>query len=237
MARSLHKQNRLLHCYCLSLQGWWDLYTSRTDCYTATVSHCRGGAISTRTEQSVTLLLSHCKGGVISTRAGQTVTLLLSRIAWVVWSLHEQNRLLLSHCRGGLISTRAEQTVTVLLQGWFDLYTRRTDSYTSIVSHCSCGEISTWTEQTVTLLLSLIAGVVRSLHEQNRLLHCYCLSLQGWWDLYMSRTDCYTATVSHCRGGEISTWAEQTVTLVLSLIAGVVRSLHEQNRLLHCYCL
>ena len=67
---------------------------------------------------------------------------------------------------------------------------------------------------------------------------CYTVtvSLPGWCDLYTSRTDCYTATASHCRGGLISTQAEQTVTLVLSLIAGVVRSLHEQNRLLHCYC-
>ena len=53
----------------------------------------------------------------------------------------------------------------------------------------------------------------------------------------MTRTDCYTATVSHYRGGAISTGTEQTVTLLLSLIAGVVRSLHEHNRLLHCYCL
>ena len=52
----------------------------------------------------------------------------------------------------------------------------------------------------------------------------------------MSITDCYTVTVSHCRGGEITTGTEQTVTLLLSLIAGVVRSLHEQNRLLHYYC-
>ena len=98
----------------------------------------------------------------------------------------------------------------------------RTDCYTATASHCRGGEISTRTEQTITLLLSLIAGVVRSLHEQNRLLHCYCLSLQGWCDLYMSRTDCYTATASLCRGGVISTQAGQTVTLLLSLIAGVV---------------
>ena len=38
----------------------------------------------------------------------------------------------------------------------------------------------------------------------------------------MTRTDCYIATASHCKDGEISTEAEQTVTLLLSLIAGVV---------------
>ena len=258
VVRSLHEQNRLLHCYCLSLQGWWDLYMSRTDCYTATVSHCRGGEISTQAKQTVTVslqgwfdlytsrtdcytsIVSHCRGGEISTWTEHTVTLLLSLIAGVVRSLHEEISLLPCYC--------------LSLQGWWDLYMSRTDCYTATVSNCRVvwslheqnklllshfrGDvISTLAEQTVTLLLSLIAGVVWSLHEQNRLLHCYYRSLQGWCVLYMNRTDCYTATVSHCRGGEISTRAEQTVTLLLSLIAKVVRSLHEQNRLLHCYYL
>ena len=262
--RSLHKQNRLLHFYYFSLQGWCNLYMSRTDCYTAAISHCRGGTISTRAEQTVTLLLfliavevrslheqnrllhcyyfslqrwcdlymsrtdcytatiSHCRGSAISTWTEQTVTLLLFLIAEVVWSLHEQNRSL--HCH------------FFSLQGWCNLYMSRTDCYTATISHCRGGAISTWAEQTVTLLIFLTAGVVQSLHEQNRLLHCYCFSLQGWCDLYMSRTDHNTATFSHYRGGAISTWAEQTVTLLIFLIAGVVRSLHEQNRLLHCYC-
>ena len=223
VVRSLHEQNRLFHCYCLSLQGLWDLYMNRTDCYTVTVSLRGWCNLYTSRTDCYTATASHCRGGLISTRAEQTVTLVLSLIAGVVRSLHEQNRLLHCYC--------------LSLQGWWDLYTSRTDYYTATVSHCRGCEISTGAEQTVTLLLPLFAGVVWSLHEQNRLLHSYCLSLQGWWDLYMNRTDCYTATVSHCRGGEISTRAEQTITLLLSLIAGVVRSLHEQNRLLHCYCL
>ena len=261
VVRSLHEQNRLLHCYCFSLQGWCHLYMSRTDCYTVTISHCRGGAISTPAEQTVTLLLlliagvvrslheqkrslhchyfslqgwcnlymsrtgcytvSHCMGSAIPTWAEQIITLPLFLIAGVVQSLHDQNRLL--HCW------------YFSLQGWCDLYTSRTDCYTSTISHCRGGAISTWAEQTVTLLLFLTAGVVRSLHEQNRLLHCYYFSLQWKCDLYMNRTDCYTATISHCSGSAISTWTEQTVTLLLLLIAGVVPSLHEQNRLLHCY--
>ena len=115
------------------------------------------------------------------------------------------------HCRGdsnGTLHNRLLHCYCISLQGWFDLYTSRTDCYTATASHCRGGAISTRAEQTVTLLLSLIAGVVRYLHKQDRLLHCHCLSLQGWCNLYMSRTDCYTATVSHCRGGAICTRAE-----------------------------
>ena len=123
--------------------------------------------------------------------------------------------------------------------------------YPATVSHCRGGEISTQAEQTVTLLLPLIARMVRSLQKQNRLLHCYCLSLQGWFDLYTnrtdcytvtvslqgwcdlytSRTDCYTATVSHCRGGVISTRAEQTVTVSLQGWFDLYMSRTD------CYCL
>ena len=53
----------------------------------------------------------------------------------------------------------------------------------------------------------------------------------------MGRTDCYTATVSHCRGGVISTTSRPDWYTATAFIAGVVGSIHEQNRLLNCYCL
>ena len=161
---------------------------SRTDCYTATASHCRGDEISLRAEQTVTLLLPLIAGVVRSLYTSRTIcyTATVSHCRGGEISLHEQNSLLHCYCLSlqgwcDLNTNRTDcYTATVSLQGWCDLFTSRTDCYTSTVSHCRGGEISARPEQTVTLLLPLIAGVVQSLCQQNRLLHCYCLSLQGW---------------------------------------------------------